>query len=76
MDLRLLMNALNVGRIKLGVACLEAQRRVISNAVQYANERVQFSKPIAHFGAIKEKIVRMATSCYVGSRQIIGLRMI
>ena len=63
---KIAMNALNVGRIKLGVACLEAQRRVISNAVQYANERVQFSKPIAHFGAIKEKIARMATSCYVG----------
>ena len=63
---KIAMNALNVGRIKLGVACLEAQRRVISSAVQYANERVQFSKPIAHFGAIKEKIARMATSCYVG----------
>ena len=63
---KIAMTALNVGRIKLGVACLEAQRRVISNAVQYANERVQFSKPIAHFGAIKEKIARMATSCYVG----------
>ena len=36
---KIAMNALNVGRIKLGVACLEAQRRVISNAVQYANEK-------------------------------------
>ena len=63
---KIAMNALNVGRIKLGVACLEAQRRVISNAVQYANERVQFNKPISHFDAIKEKIARMATSCYVG----------
>lgn len=63
---KIAMNALNVGRIKLGVACLDAQRRVISNAVQYANERVQFKTPIAQFGAIKEKIARMATSCYVG----------
>ena len=63
---KIAMNALNVGRIKLGVACLEAQRRVISGAVQYANERIQFKKPIAQFGAIKEKIARMATSCYAG----------
>ena len=63
---KIAMNALNVGRIKLGVACLEAQRRVISNAVQYANERVQFNKPISQFDAIKEKIARMATSCFVG----------
>jgi alkylation response protein AidB-like acyl-CoA dehydrogenase len=62
---KIAMNALNVGRIKLGVACLEAQRRVISGSVKYASERVQFKKPIASFGAIKEKLGQMATSCYV-----------
>ena len=63
---KIAMNALNVGRIKLGVACLDAQRKVISSAVKYANERIQFKTPIAKFGAIKEKIARMATSCFVG----------
>ena len=63
---KIAMNALNVGRIKLGVACLDAQRRVITNSVQYATERIQFKKPIASFGAIKDKIAQMATSCYVG----------
>ena len=63
---KIAMNALNVGRIKLGVACLEAQRRVIVMLFSMLMKRVQFSKPIAHFGAIKEKIARMATSCYVG----------
>ncbi|MDA9597271.1 acyl-CoA dehydrogenase family protein [Flavobacteriaceae bacterium] len=63
---KIAVNALNVGRIKLGAACLDAQRRVIDNAVKYANERIQFKTPIAQFGAIKEKIARMATSCYVG----------
>lgn len=63
---KIAMNALNVGRIKLGVACLDAQRRITSAAVQYANERVQFKTPIAQFGAIKEKLAYMATSCYVG----------
>ena len=62
---KIAMNALNVGRIKLGAACLDAQRRVIDNAVRYANERIQFKTPIAKFGAIKEKIARMASSCYV-----------
>ena len=63
---KIAMNALNVGRIKLGVACLDAQRRVITESVKYANERIQFKTPIAQFGAIKEKIARMAASCYVG----------
>jgi alkylation response protein AidB-like acyl-CoA dehydrogenase len=63
---KIAMNALNVGRIKLGVACLDAQRRVTTESIEYANERVQFNKPIASFGAIKEKIAQMASSCYVG----------
>jgi alkylation response protein AidB-like acyl-CoA dehydrogenase len=63
---KIAMNALNVGRIKLAAACLDAQRRVTSNAVQYANDRVQFKTPIAQFGAIKQKLANMATSAYVG----------
>lgn len=63
---KIAMNALNVGRIKLAAACLDAQRRTISNAVNYANERVQFKTPIANFGAIRAKLAEMAASCYAG----------
>ena len=59
------MNALNVGRIKLAAACLEAQRRVTTLATQYATERVQFKTPIAQFGAIQQKLATMATNTYV-----------
>ena len=62
---KIAMNALNVGRIKLAAACLDAQRRVINEATKYANERVQFKTPIMNFGAIKAKIADMATSAYV-----------
>ena len=63
---KIAMNALNVGRIKLGAACLDAQRRVTSNAVNYANERIQFNTPISQFGAIRYKLAEMATSTYAG----------
>lgn len=63
---KIAMNALNVGRIKLAAACLDAQRRVITNATAYANERLQFNTPIAQFGAIRSKLADMATSCYAG----------
>jgi alkylation response protein AidB-like acyl-CoA dehydrogenase len=63
---KIAMNALNVGRIKLAAACLDAQRRVTSNAVNYANERVQFNTPISSFGAIRYKLAEMATSAYAG----------
>ncbi|MCD8518388.1 MAG: acyl-CoA dehydrogenase family protein [Flavobacterium sp.] len=63
---KIAMNALNVGRIKLAAACLEAQRRTITGAVNYANERVQFKTPISSFGAIQAKIAEMATNAYAG----------
>jgi alkylation response protein AidB-like acyl-CoA dehydrogenase len=63
---KIAMNALNVGRIKLAAACLDAQRRVISGSVKYANERIQFNTPISSFGAIRSKLAEMATSCYAG----------
>jgi alkylation response protein AidB-like acyl-CoA dehydrogenase len=63
---KIAMNALNIGRIKLAAACLEAQRRVVTEAVKYANERIQFKTPIINFGAIKAKIAIMATNAYVG----------
>ncbi|MFN3753929.1 acyl-CoA dehydrogenase family protein [Flavobacterium sp.] len=63
---KIAMNALNVGRIKLAAACLDAQRRVTSNAVNYANERIQFNTPISSFGAIRYKLAEMATSAYAG----------
>lgn len=63
---KIAMNALNVGRIKLAAACLDAQRRVITEAVKYANQRIQFKTPIAQFGAIKQKIAEIATSAWVG----------
>ncbi|MDB4292185.1 acyl-CoA dehydrogenase family protein [Maribacter sp.] len=63
---KIAMNALNIGRIKLAAACLDAQRRVINEAVNYANERIQFKTPIVNFGAIKAKIAEMTTNVYVG----------
>jgi alkylation response protein AidB-like acyl-CoA dehydrogenase len=63
---KIAMNALNVGRIKLAAACLDSQRRVTTQAINYANERKQFKTPIAEFGAIKSKLAEMATNTYVG----------
>jgi alkylation response protein AidB-like acyl-CoA dehydrogenase len=63
---KIAMNALNVGRIKLAAACLDAQRRVITGAVNYSNERIQFNTSISQFGAIRSKLAEMATSCYAG----------
>ena len=61
---KIAMNALNVGRIKLSAAILDACRRVIGLSTSYSNERIQFSIPIAKFGAIKHKLADMAVRTY------------
>jgi alkylation response protein AidB-like acyl-CoA dehydrogenase len=53
-------NILNIGRIKLGAACLGASKGVAKLAVKYANERQQFKLPISKFGAIRYKLAQMA----------------
>lgn len=58
---KIAMNSLNVGRIKLAAACLDANRRGIGVSVRYANEREQFNRSISTFGAIQEKLAEMAT---------------
>ncbi len=62
---KIAMNALNYGRIKLAVACLDAGKRVITHSVQYGNERKQFGSPITAFGAIKHKLAEMTTKIWV-----------
>lgn len=62
---KIALNALNVGRIKLAAACLDAQRRITNHSIQYANERKQFGVSISTFGAIRKKIAEMATGTFV-----------
>ena len=62
---KIALNALNVGRIKLAAACLDAQRRILNHSIQYSNERKQFGVSISTFGAIRKKIAEMATGAFV-----------
>ena len=61
---KIAMNALNIGRIKLAAACLDAQRRILTNSIVYANERKQFDVAISSFGAIKKKIAERAVAAF------------
>jgi len=57
---KIALNILNVGRIKLAAATLGAAKDVVSDSVHYANERQQFGRPIAKYGAIKYKLGEMS----------------
>ncbi|HEX4230092.1 MAG TPA: acyl-CoA dehydrogenase family protein [Bryobacteraceae bacterium] len=59
-------NILNIGRFKLGAACVGGAKTALQHAIQYAKERKAFGKSIADFGLIKEKLADCATGIYVG----------
>lgn len=67
---KIAMNALNYGRIKLAVACLDASRRTISESIRYAKERKQFDTPIASFGAIQQKLAEMTLRTWVAESAV------
>jgi butyryl-CoA dehydrogenase len=57
-------NVLNVGRFKLGVACIGGARHVLAHMIRYAKERRAFGKTIAEFGLIQRKISSAAAQLY------------
>jgi butyryl-CoA dehydrogenase len=57
-------NVLNVGRFKLGVACIGGARHALGHMIRYARERKAFGKSISEFGLIQRKISASATSLY------------
>jgi len=57
-------NVLNVGRFKLGVACIGGARHALGHMIRYSKERRAFGKAIAEFGLIQRKISSSATSLY------------
>src|SRR5262249_13639727 len=59
-------NILNIGRFKLGAACVGGARNSLQNAIQYAKERKAFGKTIADFGLIQEKLAESAAGIYAG----------
>lgn len=58
------LNILNSGRIKIAAGGVGGMKFGIDKTVQYASERIQFDKPIAEFGAIKQKIGKIASDLF------------
>jgi alkylation response protein AidB-like acyl-CoA dehydrogenase len=58
--LRIALEALDVGRVGCAAQALGIGRAALEHATAYALEREQFDRPIARFGAIQDKLARMA----------------
>jgi len=63
-------NVLNVGRFKLGVACVGGARHALAAMIRYAKERHAFGKSIAEFGLIQRKISSAAAQLYAAESMV------
>jgi alkylation response protein AidB-like acyl-CoA dehydrogenase len=61
---KIALNILNIGRIKLAGAALGGCKSTIDHSVRYANERLQFGRPISKYGAIRYKLAEQAIKVY------------
>ncbi|MEE2858429.1 MAG: acyl-CoA dehydrogenase family protein [Candidatus Neomarinimicrobiota bacterium] len=57
-------NVLYVGRYKLGVTTAAGAKYVIDGALNFANERQQFNRPIKEFGMLQRKFANMVVRCW------------
>lgn len=62
---RIAFNVLNVGRWKLGAACMGSSKRLIEFCAKYVKERKQFGKPIGSFQVLREMLANAAIRTYL-----------
>ncbi|MBT6746058.1 MAG: acyl-CoA dehydrogenase [Flavobacteriales bacterium] len=61
---KIALNILNIGRIKLAGAAMGGCKGIISQTINYANEREQFGRAISKYGAIRYKIAQQAIKTF------------
>ncbi len=57
---KIAVNILNLGRIKLAGAAIGGSKATNTQSIRYANERIQFERPISKYGAIRYKLAEQA----------------
>ena len=66
-------NILNLGRLKLAMACVGGGKDVLAESIGYAKQRKAFGKSIAEFGLIQHKVAEMAIRLFAA--ESIGYRI-
>lgn len=61
---KIAVNILNIGRVKLAGAAIGGSKRISTSSIQYANERIQFERPISKYGAIRYKLAEQAVRIF------------
>ena len=64
------MRVLDKGRLTMGACALGASQKLLEMCIDYANQRVQFGKPIGQFQMIQAMLADMATEIYAGRQML------
>jgi alkylation response protein AidB-like acyl-CoA dehydrogenase len=64
------VHVLNGGRLSLAAGCTAGAKRTLGEMVAFADERVQFGKPIADFEITQRKMARVAADLYAADAML------
>lgn len=64
------VHVLNGGRLTLAAGCTGAAKRTLDEMARYAEERVQFGHPLAHFEITQRKLSTLAAETYAADAML------
>ena len=64
------VHVLNAGRLTLAAGCTSGAKKVVTEMAKYAEQRVQFGHPLAHFEITQRKLSHLAASTYAADAML------
>jgi len=67
---KIVMNTLNIGRLKLAAGKVGLMKTMLAQATAHAAQRKQFGSALIEYDAIRAKLADIATQCFVGEAMV------
>jgi acyl-CoA dehydrogenase family protein 9 len=64
------VHVLNAGRLTLAAGCTSGVKKIVTEMAKYAEQRVQFGHPLAHFEITQRKMSHLAASAYAADAML------
>jgi len=64
------VNVLNAGRLSLAAGCTAGAKHVLGQMAEYAEQRIQFSAPLASFEITQRKFAQIAADAYASDAMV------
>ena len=64
------VHVLNAGRLTLAAGCTSGAKKMVGEMARYAEQRVQFGHPLAHFEITQRKLAHFAADAYAADAML------